>query len=277
MSKFGRYQAPDPVSALVQLHFHDGVSKLIEVDWEPKVDVLDQEDLDTQGIDVSTFITGAPKGVTALGSCTAQTFTEAMSNILSPQQFAAFVAKLGAQELEAIADVWSNTVAAERAAIGFYHICTDQTADSATEWPPTDCGSSGPYVYKEGVSLGLVKAQQIAHGAQNIVSLMQTGGLLVGMPYLNDWMNPPSSGIVDGDGSASTLQQQINDGVAGGHEIYFSAIEKLTLLPTGQVDPQNTIVRFRNHWGNWADNGSGYFHLSTIVSLGSQVDLRQFS
>lgn len=278
MSKFGQYPAPEPVSALKRLHFHDGVTVLKPVDHEPKIDVLDQEDLDKQGIDVSTFIPGAAKGITALGSCTSQTFVEAMSNLLSPEAFAAFIAKLGVQEIEAIAEVWSNTVAAERGAIGFYHICTSQTADSATEWPPTDCGSSGPYVYKEALRLGLIKTEQIAHGAQNIVSLMQTGGLLVGMPYLNDWMNPPSSGVVDGNGSTSTLQQQISDGVAGGHEIYFSAIEKLTLLPTGQVDPFNTIVRFRNHWTkSWADHGSGRFHLSTIVALGNQVDLRQFS
>lgn len=276
MSKFGRYQAPEPLSALLRFHHHSDSIKLAAVDHEPKVAVLDQEDLLEQGIRVSQFIPGATD-VNALGSCTANTTVEALSNILPLQQFAGFL--YGPNVGTYARAPYSDTKAAEEAAIRFYHGSTDQTADSATEWPPTDCGSSGPYIEKYAQSLRLISTAKIAiaGNADSIVSLMQSDGLLAGMPFLNAWMEPDSAGFVDGNGSASTLQAQMAQGVAGGHEIYFSAIEKLALLRTGHVDASNTVVRFRNHWTkSWGDNGSARFHLSTIVALASYVDLRQF-
>lgn len=273
MHALGRYQAPESPNALLRYHFHTDKITLREVDHEPKIAVLDQEDLHAQGILCSQFIPGAGDP-DELGSCTAQTTVEALSNILTPEAFSAFIAQLGAQNSPA--GVYTDTVAAERAAIGFYHVCTDQTADSGSEWPPTDCGSSGPYIIKELQHLGLVKTDRLAHGADNIVSLMQTDGLLLGTPWLNAWFNPNAAGFIDGNGSAATLQAQIAQGVVGGHEIYLSAIEKLVLLRTGHVDPTKTVVRLRNHWdGSWADHGSARVHLSTIVALGNQTDLRQ--
>lgn len=67
---YGRFQVAEAPSALRALHFHT-TEKLKTVDHEPKVAVLDQEDLLAQGIRVSQFIQGA-KDVDALGSCTAQ-------------------------------------------------------------------------------------------------------------------------------------------------------------------------------------------------------------
>lgn len=43
MSKFGRFQVAEPHSALLRTHLHSG-GALREVDWEPKIGVLDQED-----------------------------------------------------------------------------------------------------------------------------------------------------------------------------------------------------------------------------------------
>lgn len=271
MSKFGRYPVPEAPSALARLHFHDG-RPLHPIDHEPKIAVLDQEDLLAQRIDVSTFIPGAPNGVDELGSCTANTTIEALSNMLPLAQFLHAVAQLGG----ATPTGYSDTVAAERAAIGFYSRCTHQTGDLSQEWPPTDCGSSGPYIVAELQRLKLIKSDRIAHGADSIASLMQTDGLLWGTPWLNAWMEPDASAFIDGDGSAATLQTQIAGGVAGGHEIYLSAIEKLTVLPTGHVDPFKTVLRLRNHWtGSWGDHGSARVHLSTIVALGNSADVRQ--
>jgi hypothetical protein len=268
MSLFGRYQVAEAPSSLLTAHFHDGVSPLHEVDWEPKVGVLDQSNLDKQGIDVSTFIPGAPKGVKALGSCTAQGTTSALSNLLVVEAFAAFVGV-------APDDVYTDAKAAEIAAIKFYHACSSQTGDPGQEWPPTDCGSSGPYIVTELQLQKLCSDDVIAHGAQNIVSLMQQGGLLVGQPFLNAWMEPDSNGFIDGDGSDSTLQAQIQLGVAGGHETYLSAIERLCFLPSGLVDAYNTVIRFRNSWNkSWGDNGSYRAHLSTYVTLGQYCDFR---
>jgi hypothetical protein len=168
--KFGRYQVAETPSSLLTAHFHQG-GPLREVDHEPKNGVLDQEDLIAQGIDTATLIPGAAR-VDALGSCTANANLSGLSNVLSE---AAFLKVTGAKS-------YDDVVTLEKFAIVFYHKCTDETGDPATEWPPTDCGSSGPYIVKEDEALGLVLGDVIAHGAQNIVSLLQQDGLLVGQP-----------------------------------------------------------------------------------------------
>jgi hypothetical protein len=278
-TRFGRVHVPEPDRSLELLHRRVEGEKLVEVDHEPKVAVLDQEDLDTQGIDVSTFIPKAPKGVTALGSCTANTAIEALSNLLSLEQFVALLNQLGDQDASGTAtDVYANTVACERAAIGFYHGCTDQTKEQSQEWPPTDCGSSGLYVVEYMKKLKLVTTEKVATGSgDSIASLMQDDGCMWGTPFLNAWMDPTGpSYFIDGDGKVSTLQKQIGSGVAGGHEIYLSAIERLAMLETGGVDSAKTILRFRNHWDpSWADHGSARVHLSTLVALARYADVRR--
>lgn len=279
MSKFGRFQVPESPDALARLHFHDPATTLREVDHEPNVGVLDQEDLTTQGIYCSEFIPGVTINPVALGSCTCNTLTEALSRILAEEQWIRALCAAIGQGAAGPAS-FTDTVGAERGAIGFYHKVTDQTGESSSEWPPTDCGSSGPYLYEYALAQGLIKTEEIAvpGSAESIVSLMQSDGLLVGLPFLNAWMNPGANGIVDGNGSLSTLKAQIREGVAGGHELYFSAIEQLTLDRLDRVVPEKTIVRFRNHWTkSWGDNGSGRFHLSTIVALSTAIDLRQFA
>ena len=82
---FGRYQTAEPPSSMLTLHHPThllGGSQPKEVDWEPKIGVLDQEDLFAQGIDTSKLVPGAQK-VDALGSCTSQANTSALSNVLS--------------------------------------------------------------------------------------------------------------------------------------------------------------------------------------------------
>lgn len=264
MSRYGQYHVAETPSSLMRLHFHSG-GALKEVDHEPKVGVLDQQDLLKQGIRVSEFIPGA-KDVDALGSCTANGTTAAVSNILSEAAF------LGLTKAKSYQDV----VAAEKWAIGFYHACSDQTGNPAQEWPPTDCGSSGPYIVQMLEHLKLIRSDRIAHGAQNIVSLMQTDGLLAGFPFMNIWEQPDADAFIDGNGTAEDLQQAIRLGVAGGHETYLSAIEKLTVSATGQVDPFNTVIRARNSWSpTWGDHGSYRVHLSTLAMLGNHADFRQ--
>ena len=262
---YGRFQAPEPPSALACLVTHDGTTELKTVDWEPKVAVLDQQDLIAQGIFVDTFIPGAQR-VNALGSCTANATTAAYSNITSETEFMRVTG----------ATSFADAVGAEKWAITFYHICTDQTGDPSQEWPPTDCGSSGPFIVSELTTLKLISTANIAHGADNLCYLLQSGGVLQGTPFLYAWEEPGPDHFVDGDGSYATLQSQLRQGVAGGHETYISAIEKITVLPTGHVDPFNTVLRVRNSWSkSWGDSGSFYIHLSTLVALGSYCDFRQ--
>jgi|SRR5579875_3659675 len=263
---YGRYAVAEPPSRLARLHFHKG-EQLREVDHEPKVAVLDQQDLLAQGIRCSTFVPGCRTNPDALGSCTANATTSALSNVVDQQTFFDLI---GAKS-------YRNPKAAEKWAIGFYAECTHQTGDPATEWPPTDCGSSGPYIIDECERLGLAGGDRIAaHTPEDIVSLVQDDGALVGQPFLAAWETPGPDAMIDGDGKVATLEAQIAQGVAGGHETYLSAIEKLALTETGAVDPFNTILRFRNSWGpSWGDHGSYRAHLSTYLILGGSVDIRR--
>jgi hypothetical protein len=262
---YGQFHVPEPLEHLAFLHLHNG-TELQEVDHEPPLAVLEQENFGAQGIDTSQLVPGAPQ-VDALGNCTANAATVALSNVLDAELF------FRAAEITS----YSDTVGGEEFAIRFYHGESDLTGDSSEEWPPTDCGSSGPYIVQYAESLGLISGQKIAHGAENLVSLLQGGGVLQGGPFLNAWEDPPASGIVDGDGSLGFLEEQIEQGVAGGHETYISAIEKLSLSITGRVEPEKTILRVRNSWGkSWGAEGSFRIHLSTLVALGSYYDFRQF-
>lgn len=264
-TKFGRYQVPESFSAMARLHRYSGDTALKAVEHMPPLGVLDQEDLLKQGIQVSRFIAGG-KDVDALGSCTANATTVALSNALSQEEFL-HTTRAGS---------YNDTVAAERWAITFYAACTHQTGDPATEWPPTDCGSSGPYIVAELEAMGLASGDRIAHGADNIVSLLQSDGLLVGSPWFESWMEPDSMGFIDGNGSPDALEAAINSGVAGGHETYHWGIEHLALTATGAVDPFNTIMLARNSWSSsWGDAGNFLYHLSTLVMLGQYCDIRQ--
>jgi hypothetical protein len=246
------------------VHFHTGAA-LKEVDHEPPIPVLDQEDLFKQGIDTSALIKGAQKA-DALGSCTANATTASLS-----ERYAAAGKPLpaGLSTTDAVAD--------EEFAIRFYHACTDQTGDPSQEWPPTDCGSTGLYCCQELMKQKLIGSYKTASGAQNVASLLQAGTVIQGTPFFYAWMEPDANAFVDGDGSMAALKKAIASGVAGGHETCISAIEKLTVTGTGQVVPEKTVVRVRNSWdASWGDYGSFRLHLSTLQMLGSNCDFKQF-
>lgn len=280
MATYGRFQVPESMATIPRQHQRTA-TYLNVVDHEPAIGVLDQEDLIAQGIDTSTLVPGAQK-VNALGSCTANAFVSALANLMA-QKFGAADALSEFQAATRLllspdytVSDWSDVVDAERFAIRFYHGCSDQTGMLSREWPPADTGSSGPFVEQYAKRLGLASDAYLAHGATNIVSLMQTGGLLTGSPWYNAWETPDANGFIDGDGSPAAYQVGVRSGVAGGHETYWSAIEKLTFTATGAVTPTGTIIRGRNSWSkSWGDNGSYRAHLSTFVQLGQYCDHRQ--
>lgn len=267
MSRYGRFQVAEPLGA--RIHLHQGET-LREVSHPPRCPVLDQQDLLAQGIFVDTLIPGA-KRVAALSSCTANATVAKLSSFLPEALFSHFVGHWGGAN-----GALTDAKGCEEAAIRFYHACTSQTGNPGQEWPPTDCGSSGPYIVSELARLGLASGAAVAHGPQNIVSLLQHGSLLAGTPFLNVWEEPAVSGFVDGNGSYATLEQDLQLGVAGGHEYLVYAIVKLAFYQgTDVVDPFHTILRARNSWSrSWGDVGDFLIHLSTLVALGASCDFR---
>jgi hypothetical protein len=264
-TKFGRHAAPMPMR-LDRMHLHRG-EELREVDHESPLPVLDQEDLLAQGIDTSALVPGAAK-VDALGSCTCNSGTAHLAE--------RYAALHGAAALPQIGLSTTDSVGGEKFAIKLYHDVTDQTGDPAQEWPPTDCGSTGLYVCTELEKKGLASGHKTASGIRNVVSLLQGGTVMVGLPWFEAWMEPDSLGFVDGDGGIAALERAISSGVAGGHETCITAVERLTTGLLGRIDGDKSHVRVRNSWSeSWGDHGSYRIHLSTLALLGAYADYKQ--
>ena len=265
-TKFGRYAVAEPLR-LDRLHLWRGET-LREVDHEPPLPVLDQEDLFSQEIDVSALVPGAQR-VDALGSCTCQAGTVSLAERWHSEK-GSLPALLGRQ-------LGADARTDECAAILLYHQVTDQTGDPATEWPPTDCGSTGLYVATELERLGLTKGHRSAHDTTALVSLLQTGTVIQGTPWFRAWMELDSMGFADGEGTAADLQEAIASDVVGGHETCITAVERLTFDALGRIVTERSHVRVRNSWSaSWGDHGSFRLHLSTLALLGSHADYKQF-
>lgn len=260
-TRYGRVAVAEPPSSLARAHWHDG-SELKPVVHEIPIPVLDQEDLEAQGVNVAELIPGA-KEVDALGSCVANATTAALSAILAP----AVLTALG---------ITSDAVADEEFAIRLYHSLTMLTGNPSSEFPPEDCGSSGLFACQWLEERGIISGHRIAHGAGNILSLLQEGPLIVGQPFLTAWETPAGPDyFIDGDGSLATLAEQVAGGVAGGHETCVHGIDHIEYDEFGYLDPFKTTLIFRNSWSSqWAAAGEAKIHLSTFVALGNYCDFR---
>jgi len=262
-TKFGRIAvARSP--RLDRLHLYGG-EPLREVDHESPLPVLDQEDLLEQGIHVSKLVHGA-RDVDALGSCTCNAGAASLAE-----------RRIASGQLLPTGLSTSDAAAAESWAIQLYHQVTMQTGDTATEWPPTDCGSNGTYVAQELQRMGLISDHQVASDIHSLVALLQGGTVILGGPFFRSWMEPDAQGFVDGEGGVDDLRAAIASGVAGGHETCITAVERLTFDRLERIDPATSHVRIRNSWApSWGDHGSCRVHLSTLQLLWSQLDLQQF-
>lgn len=272
---YGRFQTEEAPSALLSMHVHDGTTALTTVDHETPVAVLDQSDLIEQGIHTSRFIPGSKTDATELGSCTFNTGIEAAAKLLPETGFLGLCQKLINSTYAEHPKTYVDTAGLERAAIAGYHQCTDQTGRPAEEWPPTDCGSTGAYVVELLKRLGVVKGATLATAGESLVSLMQTGLVMMGSPWFYKWEEPDTHGFIDGDGSTRAIRESIASGVAGGHETSLVAVEKIAFLASGHVNPAKTVIRGRNHWrADWGDHGCYRVHLSTLMAIGGQCDFR---
>lgn len=272
-TKLGRYQvAPPP--RFDRLHFPMEAAKLREVEHTIPLPVLDQEDLGAQTIEVSKLIKGA-KDVDALGSCTCNSGTAHLAErlVAAGKDLSTATLQSAAGELTLSG---TDSKVDEEFAIVLYHLVTDQTGNPSTEYPPTDCGSSGYYVCQELERLKLAKSSKSASGVMGALSMLQTGTVMQGTPWFNSWFQADSNGFVDGDGSQEAVQAAIKSGVAGGHETTQRAIVQLGALSNGTVDLQNTVIKVRNSWSaKFALSGDYLLHASTLQYLAQYVDYKQ--
>jgi len=271
-TKFGRHHDPR-IGDLIDRALLHHAEPLKEVEWDVPVPVLDQEDLLAQGIDTSRLVPGAAS-VDALGSCTAQTLTEhvAERTTAADKDFTALELTLAGNTYRLAADAKS----AEEFAIVFYHIDTARTDNMQTEWPPTDCGSTGQHCCATATLLSLGRDYIAPHNIQGALLALQSGTVMQGAPWFNAWMQPDSDGFVDGDGSVEAFEAAISTGVAGGHETLQRGIAQIGQLKSGAVDLRKTVIKIRNSWSRqFALDGDYLIHASTLDLLGHYVDYKQ--
>ncbi|MCX4911925.1 hypothetical protein [Streptomyces sp. NBC_00878] len=253
--KLGRHLVLDPRS-LAYRRRYDG-QPLRATAWEPRIPVLNQQNLTSQGIFTSQTH-GIEDDVDALGSCTGNAATALLSVILDKDRAAA-----------AGLDT-NDATAAERFAIDLYAQATtlDQWHDYT--WPSQDCGSSGLGIAKALRARGVVDQYGHATTAEELCMLLQTGPVLMGMPWYEAFTQTR-----DRDGFIDAVPGWLGSTLEGGHEVCITALEAVA-SEDGTLLPDHTVLRFRNSWGpSWGDHGEGRLRLSTYLALRDQIDVTQ--
>jgi hypothetical protein len=250
----GRHQVLDPRS-LAYRRPYDG-QPLRATEWEPRIPVLNQQQLVAQGIYTSRDY-ALDDDVDALSSCTGNAGTALLSILLSKEQ--ANAAGLNTDD----------AAAAERFAIGLYADATSRDEWNDATWPTQDVGSSGLGITKVMRDRALIDQYGHATTAEEFCTLLQTGPVLMGAPWYAAFSEPGVAGFIDSD------PVWADSPLEGGHEVCVTAIEDVALID-GALDPARTVLRFRQSWGpSWGDHGDGRFYLSTYLRLREQVDIVQ--
>lgn len=229
------------------------------IEWAPKVPVLDQQNLMAQGIHTSRLFDGVDD-LDALGSCTANAATALVSVLHTADTLAQYGLNT------------ADPVAAELWAIGLYADATTKDQWHDSQWPTTDCGSSGLGVAKALKDHGLIDQYGTATTAEELCQLLQTGPVLMGLPWHEAFSSPVSDlALLD------EIPDWQNSPVVGGHEVCITAIEEVAYDDgNGRLFHDHTILRIRNSWGSgWGDNGSFRMSLSLYNSLRQGIDLIQ--
>lgn len=251
----GRHKVLDPRSLAYRRPYTGETIRTVE--WAPRVPVLDQQDLLAQGIKTSDMFQGVDD-VDALGSCTANAATACLSVLLTAEA----CAKAGLDTTDA--------AAAERWAIGLYADAT--TADEWLDytWPSDDCGSSGLGVAKALRRRGLIDQYGHATTAEELCALLQTGPVLMGVPWYDAWFTP-----VGADAFLDEIPNWDQSPVAGGHEIVVTALESIA-YNDDQLDYKHTVLRAQNSWGSgFGDRGSFRLSLALYQQLRADIDVVQ--
>ncbi|TXS39699.1 hypothetical protein [Streptomyces sp. t39] len=250
----GRHRVLDPRS-LAYRRPYDGHT-LRATAWEPRIPVLDQTRLIAQGVHTAAGY-GLDEDVDALASCTGNAATALLSILLTPPEAAAAGLNL------------HDPADAQAFAIGLYADATIRDRWQQYTWPTDDVGSSGLGVAKALRDRGLIDQYGHATTAEELCMLLQTGPVLLGMPWHAAFSDPDSDGFVDHDPTWA------DSPLEGGHEVCVIALESVATVD-GTLDLDHTYLRFRNSWsGTWGDHGDGRLRLSTYQALRAQSDVIQ--
>ncbi|MFI5831096.1 C1 family peptidase [Streptomyces sp. NPDC051578] len=137
----------------------------------------------------------------------------------------------------------------EAFAVALYSLATVLDAVPG-QYPPADTGSSGLGVAKALKALGLASSYSHAFALAALTSALQSGPVMIGIPWLNSMYEPAADGRITVDRSS---------GVAGGHEVELNRYDG-----TGEY-------WITNSWGSsWGHDGSGYLTADDLAWLLSQ-------
>ncbi len=128
-----------------------------------------------------------------------------------------------------------------------YHRATLLDSYDGT-WEPDDTGSDGLSAAKALKQVGLCSGYTHAFSLQALESALQSGPVMVGIPWYNTMFRPEADGrIVVDTGS----------GLAGGHELLVD-----------QLDVQAGRVWVQNSWGaSWGVAGRAWFRRQDLADL----------
>jgi hypothetical protein len=160
----------------------------------------------------------------------------------------------------------SDAINNEKFAIELYHEATILDGFPGA-YPPEDTGSSGLGICRALKQRHLITGYSWALSTRGVASMLQHGGAIMGMPWLEAFFEPGQNGFIDAN------PRWADSEVAGGHEVYIEALESWS-----DTYPDQSVIRLCNSWGtSWGDHGRFRMRLGTYNLLRQQVDVKQFS
>jgi hypothetical protein len=225
----GRHVEHDPRS----LSFAQGVlprSAVKSVDWTRRIPILDQGNVGSCTGNATTGLLGTDAlGYTASATVTISAAGAAASHGVFTQ---------GVYTLD------------EDFALKVYRLNTILDGIPG-EYPAEDTGSSGVACGKSLKALGLATGYKHAFSIDALKSALQSGPVLLGIPWLNSMFDTATDG---------RISVKASSGVAGGHEIECS-----------KYDAVNGRFWIPNSWGeSWGVKGWAYFSEADLSYLLSQ-------